>query len=164
MDIIHSLIIQEKEKKKTSKEERWTKDKCLGYFSISFHMCKGKRLGFCCYKIELGEITERRLKKGLLGYPQALEEEETQAKIKGSLGRPRFAHMCGGNSCCRGRKFRSCSRGRNFVVGGRSCAARRNLTRIELDKGSTSSGRSDLVLEGYWSWSTGLGIHQLKNL
>ena len=39
-----------------------------------------------------------------------------------------------------------CSRGRNFEVGGRSCATGRDLSGFDLDKGSTSSGRVELGL------------------
>lgn len=100
MDIIHSLIIQAKEKKKEASEEK--RRTIAWVFSLSFHMCEGRRLGFCCYKIELGEIVESRSKEGLLSHPQALEGRETQAKVRGSL---RSAHTCGGNNYCRDQKL-----------------------------------------------------------
>jgi len=77
----------------------------FGVISLSFHTCEGRRRGFCCCKINLGEIVERRSKEGILGYPQALEEREIQDMVKGSLGSPIFSHMCGGNNCRRGQKI-----------------------------------------------------------
>jgi len=37
-----------------------------------------------------------------MGHPEALKEGGNQAKVKGSLGSPKIAHMCGSNNCCRG--------------------------------------------------------------
>jgi len=50
------------------------------------------------------------------------------------------------------------------LTGDRSHVSGRDLTLFDLDRGITSSGRSYLVLEGYWYWYKGLGIHHLKNL
>jgi len=38
------------------------------------------------------------------------------------------------------------------------------LTGFDLDKESTSSRKVGLGLGGYWFWSKGHGIHQLKNI
>ena len=65
------------------------------------------KLGFYCCKIEVEDIAGRRSKEGLLDHLQTLEGRETQAKVKGSLGSPKSAHMCGGNSFCKGRKFQT---------------------------------------------------------
>jgi len=76
MEIIHSLIILAKEKKKKASEQgRWMNNKWLDYFSLFLHVRKKKdRIFF--YKIILGEIIERGSKEGLLGHLEALEEEE----------------------------------------------------------------------------------------
>jgi len=112
-------------------------------------MCEEGRLGFRCCKIEFKESVERRLKEGRLGHQQALEEGETQAKVKRSLEGPETAHVYGRSNFCRGRKFQTYSGGQNFVVGGQSCTSGRDLTGFDLDRGSISSCWSDLVLEGY---------------
>ena len=78
--------------------------------------------------------------------PTSLDKESRQAKLLGSLGRLNFAHTCGCSSSGRGAGIPNLNGGRNSVVGGRSCAARRDLTGFDLDKGSTSPGKAKLAL------------------
>ena len=77
-----------KKKNKEASEGRRMKIKRLGYFfSLSSHVRRKEAkfstvwLGFCYYRIKLGRSAERRLEKGSLDHPQALEEKESQAKV-----------------------------------------------------------------------------------
>jgi len=104
--LTHLLIIQAKEKQKKHKQRRieGRRTNFLGYFSLSFTRVKERLRLYSC-KVEVVEIAERRSKKGLLGHLHVLEEEGTQ-KVKGSLGSPKIAHMCGCSYCCRSQNFK----------------------------------------------------------